>query len=413
MWYVGLDWSDTHHDVVVLDEAGHRVGTQRFVHSHQGLQDLQAFLLSIASQPENLACIVETNHGLLITFLLEAGIPVYPVNPKTANKLRKTAGAKTDRIDAYLLAKTGRFDLADLRRLSPDSPMVAELKQLCRDQDALIQTQTRLVNQLTACLKEYYPAALSLFGKRKPRSTLLFLQTYPTPQAAQAASLEEITALLKTSKYPGARQAAMRILEELHRPHLVANEVIVRAKARLTLSLARQLLPVIEDIKSYDKEIRTLFLKHPDHELWQSLPRAAERLAPRLLAEWGDDRARYSDAQSVQELAGTAPAPFQSGNFAKAHKRFACLKPLRNALHQFAQAGRPSRSRGQLPTISANEQRARATAWRSDPWQMSGSGSFFACGRMKRAIRARFLRPHGWLMPSGPLEGGPLGARLP
>ncbi|WP_244422442.1 IS110 family transposase [Ktedonobacter racemifer] len=77
-------------------------------------------------------------------------------------------------------------------------------------------------------------------------------------------------------------------------------------------------------------------MKHPDHELWQSLPRAAKRLAPRLLAEWGDDRSRYQDAQSVQELAGTAPVPFQSGNFAKAHKRFACLKPLRNALHQFA-----------------------------------------------------------------------------
>ena len=35
-------------------------------------------------------------------------------------------------------------------------------------------------------------------------------------------------------------------------------------------------------------------------------------------------------------LAGTAPVPFESGNYAKAHKRFACLKPLRNALHQFA-----------------------------------------------------------------------------
>ena len=126
------------------------------------------------------------------------------------------------------------------------------------------------------------------------------------------------------------------MLEELHRPHLVANEVIVRTKSRLMLSLVRQLLPVIEDIKSYDKEIATLFLKHPDHELWLSLPRAAKRLAPRLLAEWGDDRSRYLDAQSVQELAGTAPVPFQSGNFAKAHKRFACLKPLRNALHQFA-----------------------------------------------------------------------------
>ncbi|MFL5591448.1 MAG: transposase [Ktedonobacteraceae bacterium] len=95
MWYVGLD------------EAGRRVGTQRFAHSHQGLHHLKDFLLGIAAGPEDLACIVETNHGLLITFLLEAGIPVYPVNPKTANKLRKTAGAKTDQIDASLLAKIG------------------------------------------------------------------------------------------------------------------------------------------------------------------------------------------------------------------------------------------------------------------------------------------------------------------
>jgi len=63
-------------------------------------------------------------------------------------------------IDAYLLAKHGRAECADLRRLSPDSPTVAELKALTRDQDALIQMQTRLVNQLTARLKAYYPVAL-------------------------------------------------------------------------------------------------------------------------------------------------------------------------------------------------------------------------------------------------------------
>lgn len=28
--------------------------------------------------------------------------------------------------------------------------------------------------------------------------------------------------------------------------------------------------------------------------------------------------------------------PFQSGKYAKAHKRFACVKPLRNDLQQFA-----------------------------------------------------------------------------
>jgi transposase len=336
MWYVGLDWADTHHDVEVLDEAGKRVGARRFAHSHEGLNELKQFLLSIAAQPENLACIVETNHGLLITFLLEAGIPVYPVNPKTANQLRKVAGAKTDQIDAQLLAKIGRLDLAELRRLEPDSETVQELKTLTRDQDALIQAQTRLVNQLTACLKEYYPAALHLFAKLQQRSALVFLQTYATPQAAQAASLEEITVTLRMGKHTSPTRVAPKIVEELHRPQLVANEVIVRAKSRLMRSLVKQLLVVIEDIATYDKEIRTLFLTHKDQEMWRSLPRAGKRLAPRLLAEWGDDRSRYTDANSVQTLAGTAPVPFQSGNYAKAHKRFACLKPLRNALHQFA-----------------------------------------------------------------------------
>ncbi len=96
----------------------------------------------------------------LITFLLEAGIPVYPVNPKTANQLRTPAGAKTDQIDAHRLSKMGRLELAELRRMAPDSPIVAELKTLTRDQDTLVQTQTRLVNQLTACRKRVLSCCL-------------------------------------------------------------------------------------------------------------------------------------------------------------------------------------------------------------------------------------------------------------
>ena len=51
MWYVGLDWADTHHDVDVLDEAGKRVGARRFAHSHEGLNQLQQFVLSIRLRP--------------------------------------------------------------------------------------------------------------------------------------------------------------------------------------------------------------------------------------------------------------------------------------------------------------------------------------------------------------------------
>jgi hypothetical protein len=177
---------------------------------------------------------------------------------------------------------------------------------------------------------------LKLFTKLQQRSTLLFLQAYPTQEAVQAASLEEITATLRAGKHTNFRRVAPKIFEEVHRPQLTANPITVRAKSRLMLSLVKQLLIVIEDIAHYDEQIGALFLTHADQTIWSSLPGAGKRLAPRLLAEWGDDRHRYADANAVQTLAGTAPVPFQSGNYAKAHKRFACLKPLRNALQQFA-----------------------------------------------------------------------------
>jgi transposase len=336
MWYAGIDWADQHHDVVVIDEAGRQVGALRVTHTKEGLAALTQFLLGIAKTPEPMACIVETNQGLLITALLEAGFPLYPVNPKTVDRRRNAAGAKTDQIDAYLLAKTGRSDLADLRRLQPDSALVQELKTLTRDQDALIEMQTRLVNQLTACLKAYYPVALELFAKLQQRSTLVFLQTYATPQAAQAVSVEALAATLKQAGHPTAARVAPQVWQRLHQPHLQANAVTTRTKSRLMLALVSQLLPLVEQIAAYDKEISHLFLTHPDSRLFGGLPGAGKRLAPRLLAEWGDDRSRYTASSSVQALAGTAPVAFASGNYAKAHKRYACVKPLRNVLHQFA-----------------------------------------------------------------------------
>jgi transposase len=336
MWYAGLDWADQHHDAVVIDETGRQVGALRVPHTKAGLTDLTRFLLGIAQTPEQMACILETNQGLLIAALLDAGFPVYPVNPKTVDRRRNAAGAKTDQIDAYLLAKTGRADWADLRRLQPDSPLVAELKLLTRDQDALIESQTRLVNQLTACLKAYYPVALELFAKLHQRSTLVFLQTYPTPTEARAASVEALEATLRKTGHPNPTKAARSIWQTLHQPHLEADAVTTRTKARLMLALASQLLPLVEQIAAYDKEITRLFLTHPDSSLFGGLPGAGKRLAPRLLAEWGEDRARYTGSQGVQALAGTAPVAFASGNYAKAHKRYACLKPLRNALYQFA-----------------------------------------------------------------------------
>lgn len=175
-----------------------------------------------------------------------------------------------------------------------------------------------------------------MFGKLQQPSTLKFLRAYPTLQAARSASVEELTALLKQARYPGARKAAHQMAERLQQPCLQASAAMTRAKSRLMVALRDQLESLIKQIADYDKEIERLFLMHADSELFQAEPSAGKRLAPRLLAESGDDRSRYDSASSWQALAGTSPVLFQSGTYQKAHRRLGCIKPWRNALHQFA-----------------------------------------------------------------------------
>ncbi len=151
-----------------------------------------------------------------------------------------------------------------------------------------------------------------------------------------AASAEQIQEVLRRAKHSNPTIVAAKIVERLQQPHLQADVVTTRTKSRLMLALVSQLLPLIAQIAQYNKEITTLFLTHEDHEIFASLPRAGKRLAPRRLSEIGDDRTRYQDESLLQALGGTSPVLFQSGMYSKAHRRVGCIKPLRNALHQFA-----------------------------------------------------------------------------
>jgi transposase len=336
MFYVGIDWADAQHRVSIIDSQGVEKANFTIPHTREGLECLKEKLLKIAQNPQSIACIIETKHGLLIQFLLEQGFAVYPVNPKVVDRRRKPSGAKSDPIDARILAELGRTDIKRLRQLKPDSELIQELKTLTRDLNTLIRESTRLTNRLIACLKEYFPVALELFTKPTLPVTLDFLKLYPTLEAAQQASVPELAAFLKSHKHPKPNQTAVAIYQKLHSPQLKASPVVTRTKARLMIALISQLEPLLEQIKEYDKEIERLFKLHFDSKLFTSLPGAGLRLAPRLLAEWGDDRQRFLNASTVQALAGTSPVLYQSGKYRFAKQRKSCVKSFRNALHQFA-----------------------------------------------------------------------------
>lgn len=336
-YYAGIDWSSDHHDVVVLDKEANKVRTFQVKHSVEGLKQLCDTLIDLAQgDPSRVGVIIETSHGLLVGALLDAGFTVYHVNPKESERRRKPSGAKTDPIDAHNLAKMLRSEIKDLKPLKPSSEAIAELRQLTRDQNGLIQAQTALINQLRACLTDYFPVFISLFSDLDLDVTLAFLRRYPTMEKALKPSVERLTEFLRAHRHPTPGETARRIHAKLREPQLTAKPHVVRTKSRLALVLVEQIQVLKKQIKSYDKEITALFQSHSDEMIFASLPGAGRRLAPRLLAEWGDDRTRFSSAQEVGALAGTSPTPYQSGKLSRPRFRWSCVKDFRYALQLFA-----------------------------------------------------------------------------
>ena len=59
-----------------------------------------------------------------------------------------------------------------------------------------------------------------------------------------------------------------------------------------------------------------------------------------MLAECGDDRARFAAPQELQCVGGTAPVSFASGQMHQVRLRRACNKHLRAAVHLWANLSR-------------------------------------------------------------------------
>ena len=120
----------------------------------------------VAALGPGVAVCVETSQGMVIEQLLESGVSLYPISPVSSKAYRERkapSGNKTDHLDAWSLADALRVDGHGWRALAKEDPLVAELRLLCRDEVALIEERTALVNQLQSALHEYYPAALEAF----------------------------------------------------------------------------------------------------------------------------------------------------------------------------------------------------------------------------------------------------------
>jgi len=404
-YFGALDWACDHHDLVVVDHKGGVVCQLRFAHTAEGWQQLRDKFAAFTP----LAIAVETNQGLAVEQLLAARCTVFPVNPQSAKRYRERkapTGVKDDRRDAWSLADALRVDGHGWKPLLPDDPLVAELRLLTRDESALIEQRTGLINQLQSALRDYYPAALEAFADWSCPGTWSFVASFPTPALLVKAGRRRWVKFLHAHHLWRAATAPRR-LEIFARAELLQGQPSsVAAKSLLALSLVRILQTLEVQLLAYRRAITERFARHRDHDLFGSLPGAGKKLAPRLLAEIGEQRSRFERAEGLQAYAGTAPITFQSGQIEKHLVRRACARPLRCTVHLWANLSRRTcpwaqayyqahRAKGQSHACAL---RCLGQRWLKILWRMWQDGT-----RYDEALHTRNQRKHGsWVVAPKP-----------
>ncbi len=97
----GIDWSERHHDIALVDAEGRVLARARVSDDLAGFGQLMQLLAehAPAEGPTAVEIAIETDKGLLVAALIAAGFTVFAVNPRAVARYRERygqAGGKSD-----------------------------------------------------------------------------------------------------------------------------------------------------------------------------------------------------------------------------------------------------------------------------------------------------------------------------
>jgi transposase len=328
----GVDWACACHAVAVVDHHGRLV--DEFDVANTG-PDLRSMCRRLRKCHVSRVAI-ERPDGPVVEALLAGGFQVVVIPPRSMKSLRErysTAGNKSDRSDAFVLADSLRTDGHRWRPLEPDQPITVRLRSLVRARQQLVETRIKTANQLRAHLDVNFPAATQLFADIDAPTSLRFLEDFPTPTQARTLTVDRMQTWLKQHHYPRPSRASAMV-DLLHEagPESSATD----PDGTVTRVLVDVLHTLRSRIDELQQHITAVLSEHPDEHIFRSLPRAGTLRAATLIAEIGDCRARFPDADSLAAHAGVAPSTRASGKYCKVEFRFGADHRLRDALCNFA-----------------------------------------------------------------------------
>ncbi|WP_371667353.1 IS110 family transposase [Streptomyces sp. NBC_00289] len=343
MLLIGDDWAEDHHDVELQDETGRKLAAAKLPEGVEGIARLHELVGRHGGEgldPAGVVVGIETDRGSWVQALAASGYQVYAINPRQVARFKErygTSGAKSDKGDAHALADMVRIDRDQLRPVAGDSEQAQAVKVVARAHQTLIWERTRTFQRLRTTLREYFPAALNAYADLTLNSTdaMELLIKAPTPTAAAKLTRTQIIAVLARARRRNRDAKAVTIQTALREQQLGLPEPVTAAYAATTTAHARLIIALNEQIAAMEEQVKAHFLAHPDAEIYLSMPGIAEITGARVLAEFGDDPARYASAKARKNYAGTSPITRASGKSHTVQSRYVRNNRLADALqHQ-------------------------------------------------------------------------------
>lgn len=341
MIFVGIDWSEHHHDVCVMDEHGEQLAKVRIPEGIDGVVRLNETIAEHAEEPEEVVVGIEIDRGLLVGALVAAGYRVFAINPLSVDRYRDrhiTSGAKSDPGDARVLADLVRTDRHNHRPVAGDSELAEGIKLLARTHQSFVWERQRHVNRLRSALREFYPQALQAFGTELASAdAIAVLRIAPSPELGRGLSRPKIaSALRRAGRQRNLEVRAEQIQRALRSEQLRAPASLERTYGVIVSSLIGLIEGLNAQIAGFEDELEGSFERHPSAEVLRSLPGLGIVLGARVLGEFGDDPTRYADARARRNYAGTSPITKASGTRQVVLARFARNQRLFDASFRWA-----------------------------------------------------------------------------
>jgi transposase len=317
--FVGDDWAEAHHDVELMDATGRRLAKARLPEGVAGMAQLHAMIgeqLGEDAEATEVAIGIETDRGPWVAALIAAGYTVFAINPLQVARYRErrsVSGAKSDAADAHTLADMVRTDSHQLRPVAAERAAAGAVKVVTRAHKTLIWERTRHTQRLRHALREYFPAALEAFEDLDAPDALELLAKAPDPDSAAKLTITQISAALRRARRHHVAETPARIQAVLRGEHLGQPEVLTAAYAATTRAAVAVLRTLDEQVKVLQGQVDAHFGQHPDAKIILSQPGLGPILGARVLAEFGDDPDRYTDARARKNYAGTSPITRASG----------------------------------------------------------------------------------------------------